>query len=589
MRWAVARRASAQVQITEALKIIRQYLSVDLPLSQVRLVTGFNPLHLQTFLQAYLQQRLSTRRVVVSTDVFGDMTGALARIHPSLLDMGAIALEWQDLDPRLGFRQLGGWGYKELADIVTDARAMLGTIRESLADLPEGFHLALSLPTLDLPPIFYTPSWQLCEAEISLRQAVDEFAFWASGRPDIRLVGPHRRQIDAISSQVFDLRADLTAGLPYAIDHADKLAQSFARLLVPSLPKKGLITDLDETLWAGIAGEVGPSAVSWDLDSKTQLHGLYQQLLRALSDQGVLIAVASKNDPELVEAVFQRNDIVLPRDRIFPVEAHWNAKSESVTRILETWNVHADSVVFVDDSPSELAEVKAAHPEMECLRFDGQDHANVYGLLFQLRDMFAKQTITHEDTLRRESLRSGSIFREAVRSPIVSQENFLRDAEAKIAFDFTAIKNPRTLELVNKANQFNLNGNRYSEAEWRDSFSGSSAFVVNAIYRDKYGPLGVIAMLAGQVSQTEMTVKTWVMSCRAFGRRIEYQCLKTILDRFSVREITFEFSPTTRNGYMREYLTSFLGKQPDGPFSISRAAFLDKCPTLYHEVEVSHE
>jgi FkbH-like protein len=554
----------------------------------VRLVTGFNPLHLQTFLQAHLQQLTSARRVVVLTDVYGDMTGALARIQTSRVDMCAIALEWPDLDPRLGFRQLGGWGYKELADIVVDVQSKLVAIRESLENLPDHFPVALSLPTLALPPVFHTPSWQLGEAEIRLRQAANELALWAIGKPNIRLARPQSQEMDVRSPQTFDFKGELLAGLPYAISHADQLAQSLAQLLVPPVAKKGLITDLDDTLWAGIAGEVGPEAVSWDLDSKTQLHGLYQQLLRALADQGVLIGAASKNDPEIVEAVFRRTDIVLPRDRVFPVEAHWNAKSESVARILDTWNVNADSVVFVDDSPSELAEVKAAYPEMECIRFDGQDYTEAHSLLYRLRDAFAKQTITQEDGLRRESLRVGSLFREGAQRRGVSHENFLRDAEARITFDFAAAKNPRSLELVNKTNQFNLNGTRYNEAEWHGSLAASNTFAVSASYRDKYGPLGVIAVLAGQAGETAVTINTWVMSCRAFGRRIEYQCLKAILDRFPVEEIGFEFSPTSRNEYLQEFSESLLGGRPNGPFKISRATFLDKCPKLYHEVEIHH-
>lgn len=564
-------------------------MSADLRLCRIRLITGFNPLHLKTFLQAHLQQRIPASQVVVLTDVYGDLTGAVERLQPSTVDMCAIALEWPDLDPRLGFRQLGGWGYRELADIAVDAQSKLVAIKESLENLPNHFPVALSLPALALPPVFYTPSWQLCGVEIGLRRAADELALWAAGRPNIRLVRSQRQPVDVRTPQAFDFKGELMAGLPYTIAHADQLAHAFALLLVPPVPKKGLITDLDDTLWAGIAGEVGPEAVSWDLDRKTQLHGLYQQLLHALADQGVLIGAASKNDPEVVEAVFRRTDIVLPRECVFPVEAHWNAKSESVTRILDTWNVHADSVVFVDDSASELAEVKATHPEMECIRFDPQDYREVHSLLYRLRDIFAKQTITQEDGLRRESLRAGSVFRKEALGPGVSHENFLRDAEARITFDFAAAANPRSLELVNKTNQFNLNGTRYNQTEWQDSFGGPNAFAVSASYRDKYGPLGVIAVLAGQASETAVTVNTWVMSCRAFGRRIEYQCLKAILDRFLAQEIVFEFSPTPRNEYLQESLKLFLREQPAGRFNISRAVFLDKCPKLYHEVEIHNE
>jgi len=57
---------------------------------------------------------------------------------------------------------------------------------------------------------------------------------------------------------------------------------------------KGLITDLDGTLWLGIVGETGVAGVSWSLAEHAQIHGLYQQLLRHFSEMGVLLAVASK-------------------------------------------------------------------------------------------------------------------------------------------------------------------------------------------------------------------------------------------------------------------------------------------------------
>ena len=139
--------------------------------------------------------------------------------------------------------------------------------------------------------------------------------------------------------------------------------------LFPAPPKKGIITDLDQTLWKGILGDAGVDGISWSLDGKSQAHALYQQVLASLADSGVLVAIASKNDPDLVEAALQRPDILLPPSQIFPMEVGWGVKSDAVGRILETWNIGADSVVFVDDSPMELAEVAEKYPGIECLRF----------------------------------------------------------------------------------------------------------------------------------------------------------------------------------------------------------------------------
>jgi FkbH-like protein len=445
------------------------------------LATGFNPLHLQPFLHAHLQRLLPARKVVVSTGLYDDLAGTLARIEPSTLDMSAIALEWPDLDRRLGFRHLGGWGPRDLVDIVASAEARLLAIRESLQMVSQDIPLAVSMPTLELPPMFHTPSIQLCEAEARLQRAVDDLALWASVRPNIRFGKVH----GVPSEPAFDFKGEILAGLPYTISHASRLGQCLAQLLAPAQPMKGLITDLDETLWAGIVGEVGPEGVSWDLASKSQLHGLYQQVLRALAEQGVLIGVASKNEPETVERVFQRPDVLLPRECLYPIEAHWTPKPDSVARILDAWNVHPDSVVFVDDSASEIAEVKAAYPEMECVRFDAQNYEEVHTLLYRLRDSFAKQTITEEDGLRRASLRTGRAFGEDAQRLGASHEAFLRDAEARLLFDFAKATHPRSLELVNKTNQFNLNGIRYTENEWGRKLAAPHTFVMTASYTDK--------------------------------------------------------------------------------------------------------
>src|SRR5438094_3151416 len=165
----------------------------------------------------------------------------------------------------------------------------------------------------------------------------------------------------------FDLKATLASGFPYGLSHASTLAGLLAQSMQDALPKKGLITDLDNTLWNGIVGDAGAQAVWWDLDHHSQIHGLYQQFLNTLAQEGVLVAVASKNDFPVVEEVFRRNDILLPRERVFPWAVDWQSKSKAMAEILKTWNVDPDSVVFVDDNPAELAEVQTAYPQMECV------------------------------------------------------------------------------------------------------------------------------------------------------------------------------------------------------------------------------
>ena len=151
---------------------------------------------------------------------------------------------------------------------------------------------------------------------------------------------------------------------------------------------------------------------------------------------------------------------------MFPIEVHWNAKSGSVARILETWNIAADSVIFVDDSPMELAEVAAAHPGIECVLFPKNDHKAFLAMLRHLRDRCGKERVSKDDTLRTREHSPGRGFpRASFRG--AAPETFLQQIGAVVTFDFAAAGEPRVLELVNKTNQFNLNGKRYTQPDWQ--------------------------------------------------------------------------------------------------------------------------
>jgi FkbH-like protein len=572
-----------EVKLSAALELLQSARSRQDPFC-VTLACGFTPLHVQTFLAAHLQCALPNRRVEIKTGIYGDLAGTLERSAGS--DAIAVAMEWADLDARLGYRGLGGWGPAEESDIVAQVHASLQRILAAIEKW-NGTPVAISTPTLPLPPAFHTAGWEAGQNELELERAIADFAASAVKRPFTSLVNARRLLEDSPVDRRLDLKSEFSTGLPYTLTHADQVGQALARLIQRPAPKKGLITDLDDTLWKGIVGEVDAEGVSWDLASHSQLHGLYQQLLRALAASGVLIGVASKNDPAVVERAFSRRDLLLPKESVFPIEAHWEAKSKSAGRILKAWNISADSVVFVDDSPMELAEVKAAWPEMECLLFPGKDPANTEKLFRTLRDLFGKSHIGAEDALRLESLRRGDEFQSEAAQSGGAPESFLTQADATMTVEFNPLaSDTRVLELVNKTNQFNLNGRRYTEADWRKERERGGAFVIAVSYQDKFGPLGKIAVLSGSHANGVVDVGAWVMSCRAFSRRIEDRCLEILFDKFGAGEIRFQFEPTPKNGPTLELFERYLDSKPAGAVSLSRARFEERAPLRYQRVEL---
>ena len=195
-----------------------------------------------------------------------------------------------------------------------------------------------------------------------------------------------------------------------------------------------------------------------------------------------------KNDPALVKKAFERKDLFISKDSILPFEVHWNRKSNSVQRILKDWNIAPDAVVFVDDSPMEVAEVKAAFPQMECLIFPKENFPAIWHLLKTLRNDFGKAILSEEDALRLQSLRNSKVVRQSLTSTPNSDE-FLKSIDSHVVFASLKHKNDlRAFELLNKTNQFNLNGMRLTKGEWSKYLADPSRFALLISYSDNSVP-----------------------------------------------------------------------------------------------------
>jgi FkbH-like protein len=578
------------MKLIEALEILGKKHSAGAETLNVSLACGFTPLHFQTFLAAELRLALPNQFAEIVVGLYGDFWGNLAKIEGSTSDLGIVIMEWGDLDPRLGLRNLGSWAPASFPDIIANikhrASQLLATIERIAHEVP----IVICFPTLPLPPISFSPTAQANTIDLELRACVSQLSLNVSRIANVRIVNAQALDRSSSFSQRFDAKSELVSGFPYKLSHASILASLFVESIKIPSPKKGLITDLDDTLWSGILGEVGTAGVSWDLAKQSHMHGAYQRLLHALSESGVLIAAATKNEERFVEEALQRPDLVLPPSVLFPIEAHWKPKSESVTRILKTWNIGAGATVFVDDSPLELAEVKASHPEVECLLFPKDDPQAIYDFFHRLRDLFGKNAISEEDKIRRESIRSSSVKSGANRGYGSAPSDFLAQVGAEMTFSCSKDPiDPRALELVNKTNQFNLNGKRHNEAEWQRYLRGPNTILMITGYKDKYGPLGKIAVLTGRKQDKTFLLDTWVMSCRAFGRHVEYRSIEKLFDLTGASEIIFGFEPTARNGPLRDFLGELLGNLPTEECVLSKEQFERKqAAALQQVLEISH-
>ena len=353
-----------------------------------------------------------------------------------------------------------------------------------------------------------------------------------------------------IPAQRFSLASYLASGAPVAGDALSAVAKVLIDLLLapPSGTFKVVATDADNTLWAGLVGEDGVGAVSAEPHGTGFRHFVYQGFLLRLKAAGILLAVISRNDEDMVRAPLDSGSMPLKIADFVAIRAGYGAKSDHVRDLAECLNLGADSVVFIDDNPVELAEVASAVPGITCQAFPSKDD-DLPAFLDRLALLFDRRSVTAEDVERTEMYRR----RVAAHSPTegAGLMDFLKGLDMVLTLrDRTNDDWTRAHQLINKTNQFNLNGRRFDESQVATVLADGGR-MFTAVLDDRAGSHGEI--IACLIDRDGM-VHALVMSCRVFQRRVEYAFLLWLLSHWQGPALSFAFSATERNEPLRIFL-----------------------------------
>jgi FkbH-like protein len=354
-----------------------------------------------------------------------------------------------------------------------------------------------------------------------------------------------------LPERFFSLEGFFRSGSPFATDYLWDLANIIVDAVAPAeVPAaKLLVTDFDNTLWHGVVGEDGPDGVKQEPDGSGFPHFVYQTYLRSLARTGVLLAGVTRNDRDLAVAPLGLGSSVLRADDFVSIIASYHAKSAQIRELAQGLNLGLEAIVFVDDNPVELAEVEAAIPEVTALRFP-EAAEGLPGLLGDLARAFHRTEITQEDRKRTELYRA----RQAAIIPVESEgadiQDFLRSLEMRLSIhDRSAGDRTRAVQLINKTNQFNLNGVRRSDEEVEEILAGGGR-LLTASLSDRHGEHGEIL---SYLMDSEGVVRSFVLSCRVFRRRVEHAFLAWVADHRGWPQ-RFEYAPTPRNEPFQRFL-----------------------------------
>jgi FkbH-like protein len=319
------------------------------------------------------------------------------------------------------------------------------------------------------------------------------------------------------------------------------------------LSKKCLVLDLDNTLWGGVIGDDGLEGIVLGEGSAAgEAHLALQRYAKQLKECGVILAVCSKNDARIAEAVFHEHpEMLLRRRDISAFLANWDDKTENLKIIANQLNIGIDSLVFVDDNPIERARVRQSLPMIAVPELP-EDPAEYVRCLADA-GYFESISFTSEDRHRSEQY-AANAERETLLASSQSIDEFLQGLKMSVAYGpFTAIDHARITQLINKTNQFNTTTRRYTSEEITHLTNLPSALTLQFRLLDRIGDNGIVSTIilrpaAGQVDVLE--IENWVMSCRVFGRQLEFEAMNIAVEaarRRGARALAADYIATPKN------------------------------------------
>jgi FkbH-like protein len=333
--------------------------------------------------------------------------------------------------------------------------------------------------------------------------------------------------------------------------------------------RKCLVLDLDNTLWGGVVGDVGiEGLVLGEGSAVGEAHLELQRYARRLKQRGVILAVCSKNEAAIAEQAFTRHpEMLLRRDDLACFVANWKDKAENLAAIAEQLNIGLDSLVFVDDNPAERARIRSALPMVAVPELPSDPAGYVRALAEQ--GYFEAVSFTPEDARRAVSYVANA-QREALRGVAQSVEEFLRGLEMRVVYGpVGALELERATQLINKTNQFNTTGRRYSAQELARLAADSANITLQFRLSDRLGDSGLVSVMilrAADPGIGELEIDTWVMSCRVFGRQLEDEAMNIAVECARARGLNAlraRYLATERNGVIRGLFRD-LGFEPAG-------------------------
>jgi len=301
----------------------------------------------------------------------------------------------------------------------------------------------------------------------------------------------------------------------------------------PVTTVKCLVWDLDNTLWQGTLLEDAEVTVPDDI----------RRTIAELDSRGILQSIASRNDHdhawERLERLGLAEYFVLP-------QIGWGRKPDSLRAIADELQFALGTIAFIDDQPTELAEVEHHLPEVR--RFLAPRASELTGL-----PEFSPAAVT-VDSRRRRQMYQAKFRRDTARESYQgADDDFLRSLALVMTIDRARDEDiSRLEELTLRTSQMNATGVHYSDATLRELIGDPGHEVLVIGLTDRYGPHGAVGVLLLGRHERVWQIKLLATSCRVVSFGAGTVILNWITDQAARAgvHLAADFRATERNRMM---------------------------------------
>ena len=318
--------------------------------------------------------------------------------------------------------------------------------------------------------------------------------------------------------------------------------------------KKGMVLDLDNTLWGGVIGDDGvDNIVLGPEESEGQVYSEFQRYIKEHLQLGAVLNINSKNDEENALAGLAHPDSELSKDDFVMIKANWNPKDQNLREIAEEMNLLPESLLFIDDNPAERHIVTE-----QMTGVVAPEIGEAYQYIANIdRGGYFEVTTLSEDDKKRNAMYKENVQRAQLQATYTDYNDYLLSLDMRgVIKAFESVYMARIAQLTNKSNQFNLTTRRYTQAEIESIASDSDYITLYGKLVDRFGDNGVVSVVIGHKDGEDCHIDLWIMSCRVLKRDMEYAMMDTLVHRCreqGIKRIYGYYYPTAKNGMVREF------------------------------------